>query len=248
MMKTTKAMLGTVAVVLAAGSAAEAQSVTAPKQFITFNVAAQPQRRDLASSSTFTIYQEDASINSTNHVSNGAYFDIGGGYRVWHEMTVGASFSYFQSTGTGQMTAVIPSPLVFGQNRTVTVDADALKRKEVGLHIKASWYFPVNDKIDVALSIGPSIAQVSQDLVTASAADVTPGTGAPGTQNITAQFVSEKKTGIGVNASFDGTYMVNKMIGVGILLQYAGGKVDLDSVTDVAWGGFQGGVGIRIRF
>ncbi len=243
MTKTTKALLGAVAVVLAAGSDARAQSVTAPKMFVNFNVAAQPNRRDLTAETSFTKYDEPATLTSVERVGNGVYYELGGGYRVWHELTAGAAFSYFKSEGTGSTTAVIPSPARFNDFRTLTVDSDGLKRKEVGLHIKFSWFFPVNDKIDVAISAGPSIVQVQQDIVTANDADIPTGT-----QTINLRTEGQKKTGIGVNVSFDGTYMLRPKLGIGLLIQYAGGKVDLDAAPDSAFGGFQGGVGLRYRF
>jgi hypothetical protein len=243
MTKTTKVLLGAVAVVLAAGSEVAAQSVTAPMAFINFNVAAQPNRRDLTSTVDFTKYDEPASLTTVERVGNGAYYELSGGYRVWHELTAGAAFSYFKSTGTGTTTAVIPSPSRFNDFKTVTVESDGLTRKEIGLHIKFSWFFPVNDKIDVAISAGPSIVQVTQDIVTASDADIPLGT-----QNINLHTEGQKATGVGVNFSFDGTYIIRPKLGVGLLIQYAGGKVDLDAAPDTAFGGFQAGVGIRYRF
>src|SRR5947208_10613547 len=100
MMKTTKVVLGAVAVLLAAGSEAFAQSVTAPMAFINFNVAAQPNRRDLTSTVNFSKYDEPASLTSVQRVGNGPYYEVGGGYRIWHELTAGAAFSYFKSSGT----------------------------------------------------------------------------------------------------------------------------------------------------
>jgi len=243
MTKTTKAFLGAFAVVLAAGSEAAAQSVTAPMAFINFNVAAQPNRRDLTSTVAFTKYDEPATLTSVQRVGNGVYYEVSGGYRVWHELTAGAAISYFKSNGTGTTTAVIPSPARFNDFRTVTVDSEDLARKEVGVHIKFSWFFPVNDKIDVAISAGPSIVAVTQDIVTASDADIPNGT-----QNINLRTEGQKATGIGVNVSFDGTYIIRPKLGIGLLIQYAGGHVDLDSASDVAFGGFQAGVGIRYRF
>jgi hypothetical protein len=242
MMQTTKVWLGAAAVLLAIGSDAAAQSV-APAMSINFTAAAQPNRRDLASGSTFTIYQEDATLTSTVRVPNGLYYELSVGRRVWRELTAGVGFSYFKSAGTGSTVASIPSPVLFNQNRAVTVDSEDLNRKEVGAHIKFSWFIPVNDKIDIALSAGPSFVQVTQDLVIATAADIPPGT-----QTVTPRIAGQQKIGIGVNASFDGTYKITAKFGVGLLIQYAGGKVDLDTAPDTAFGGFQGGLGIRLRF
>jgi hypothetical protein len=239
----TTVWLGAMAVTLAAGSDVAAQSVTAPQTFINFSAAAQPNRRDLTTTSTFTVYQEDATLTSTVRVANGPYFELSAGRRVWRELTVGVGLSYFKSAGNGSTVASIPSPVLFNQNRSVTVDSDDLNRKEVGAHIKFGWFVPVSDKMDIALSAGPSFVQVTQDLVIATAADIPAGT-----QNLNPRIEAQQKIGLGVNASFDGTYKLSPKFGVGLLIQYAGGTVDLDAAPDTAFGGFQGGLGIRLRF
>jgi hypothetical protein len=243
MSKTAKVWLCATGVALAARSNASAQGVTAPQTFINFTAAAQPNRRDLTSTSTFTVYQEDATLSSTVHVGNGPYFELSVGRRVWRELAVGAAISYFKSTGTGSTVASIPSPVLFNHNLSLTLDSSDLSRKEVGAHIRFSWFVPVSDKIDIALSAGPSFVQVTQDLVTGTAADVPPGT-----QTINLRVDAQQKVGVGVNASFDGVYKISPTFGVGLLLQYAGGTVDLESAPDTAFGGFQGGIGIRFRF
>ncbi len=240
-MKTaTIAVLG---VMMLGAVGARAQDSAAPKMYLNVTAGAQPNRRDLASSSTFTVYQEDGTLTSTVRVANGPYFELSAGRRVWRNLAVGVGISYFKSSGTASTVASIPNPVYYNQNRTVTVDSDDLSRKEVGAHIKVSWFVPVNDKIDIALSAGPSFVQVTQDLAIATAADIPAGT-----QNINVRIEGQKKVGIGVNASFDGTYKFSPKLGVGLLIQYAGGKVDLDAAPDTAFGGFQAGVGIRCRF
>jgi hypothetical protein len=42
--------------------------------------------------------------------------------------------------------------------------------------------------------------------------------------------------------------MINRNFGVGILIRYAGGSVDLESASAVKVGGFQAAAGARIRF
>src|SRR5262245_6942615 len=176
MTRTTKVWVSAMALSFAAGSEAAAQQVTAPQMYINFSVAAQPNRHDLTSGSTFTVYQEDATLTSTVRVPNGVYYDLSVGRRVWHNLAAGVGFSYFKNSGTGSTVASIPDPVLYNQNRTVTVDSPDLSRKEVGAHIRVSWFVPVNDKIDIALSAGPSFVQVTQDLVVATAADIPPGT------------------------------------------------------------------------
>jgi hypothetical protein len=102
---------------------------------------------------------------------------------------------------------------------------------------------PVTDKIDVGISAGPSIFFVSQDLPTALTV-TEPG---PTVNQVTTEKSS--KTSVGLNIGVDVAYMVTKLWGVGGLMRYTWGSVDLDNATDkLTVGGFQIGVGARLRF
>jgi len=68
------------------------------------------------------------------------------------------------------------------------------------------------------------------------------------TQNINIATGSEEGTAKGVNVGVDGTYLFTPRVGAGIFLRYAGGSVDLPSAPGLKVGGFQAGIGARIRF
>ena len=91
------------------------------------------------------------------------------------------------------------------------------------------------------MSAGPSFIQVKQQLV--ASVGVTTGT-----QTFTPTTSTQSGTVKGVNVGVDGTYMFSRTFGAGLLLRYAGGQVDLPAVSGVHAGGFQAGIGARIRF
>ena len=70
----------------------------------------------------------------------------------------------------------------------------------------------------------------------------------PGTQNANPVVETEKKTAIGLNIGVDGSYLFTRNVGAGIFLRYAGAEADLPSAPDLRVGGFQFGVGARVRF
>lgn len=230
---------------LATAVASEAQAQTKPAPaslgFVNITGGAQPQRRDLGKTDTFTLYDEKATLTSSQPIANGAFFDVSGGYRVWHNLAIGAGYSSFSTTGSASVVAVIPNPLFFDRPKTVNSSADGLEHTERGIHLQAVWFVPVTEKIDVALSAGPSFIQVNQHLVSS----VTVPTG---TQNVNVVIGSEEGTAKGVNVGFDGTYLFTRNIGFGLMIRYAGGSVDLPSAPGLSVGGFQAGAGFRFRF
>ena len=121
--------------------------------------------------------------------------------------------------------------------------------KEVGIHLQGVWVMPLTEKITVALSGGPSIFNVDQSLI----AEVEPvESGAPfELVNLSATTAAVRRTAVGGNVGADIQYWVNERYGGGIFLRYTAGSVDLptaggDQSIDV--GGFQSGIGLRVKF
>lgn len=222
-------------------AAAQGQPASGTGVFLNVNVGAQPQQREITTTETLTVYDETATVRSVQAVSNGPMFDVTGGYHVRDTFAVAVGFSSFSRTGDNALIASIPDPIFTDRPRTVTAATPDLKHTERGIHLQAVWLFPVTDRIDVALSAGPSIIRVSQDL--------TPTVTVPArTQNINVVKETQSGTAFGVNAGFDGTFMFTPRIGAGLFARYAGGSVDLPSVENLSVGGFQTGLGLRVRF
>jgi hypothetical protein len=235
-------MLSAAGLIMACAVPAGAQSAAVPagQGFLNVNLGAQPNRRTITSSQSFSLYGETAKIDATQRVANGPVFEVAGGYRVRRLFSLGAGFSFFSSKGSAAMTAVIPNPIFFDRLATVSVTAADLKRSETGVHIRALWTIPVRDKINLSVSAGPSIIHVSQQIAS--------GTVPANTQTLNSTFNEETGNAFGVNIGFDGAYMVTPRAGVGLFVQYAGGSVDLTDAKGVKAGGVQAGLGLRLRF
>jgi hypothetical protein len=209
--------------------------------FLNISVGAQPQQREIKTVQTPIIYDEAATVTSTQPVDNGPVFDVTGGYHLRERFAVAVGVSYFSASGDSTVVAAVPDPIFTDRPRTATGGGTDLKHTEVGIHLQAVWFVPVSDRFDVALSAGPSIVRVSQEL--------TPTVTVPArTQNIIPVKDQQHATAIGVNVGADGTFMVRPMFGVGLFIRYAGASVDLPAVEDLHVGGFQAGLGIRLRF
>lgn len=241
--KTTNALILTLAL-SAAPQIASAQTMQwTDKGYVTFNVGAQVGSDDLATSSTFTIYEETASVSSTQKVKSGAFFEIGGAYRVWgRNLLAGVSFSHTSSDTDVAITASIPDPVFFDRPRNVSATQSGAKHSENVIHLDAIWMIPVANKIDVGVFAGPSIFMIKQDTITS----VTPTEPGP---TINAPLAAVKKTSAGLNLGVDVQYLVRKNIAAGGLLRYTFASADIDGASEsLKVGGFQIGVGVRYRF
>jgi hypothetical protein len=242
-LKITKA--GIVALCLcAAPQIASAQTMQwTDKGYVTVNVGVQAGSHDLSQSGSFPLYDETATFSSTNKVKGGGMFDIGGAYKVWgHNLLAGLTISRVSSKSDGSLTGSIPDPVFFDQPRTVTKTFAGLKHAETAVHLDAIWMMPVANKIDVGIFAGPTIFSVKQDTIP-SLTITEPG------PTVTTAVVSTSKTKVGFNAGVDVQYMLRKRWGVGGVARYAVGSVTLPGASKkLTVGGFQVGVGARVRF
>lgn len=239
MIKTTNVMAIAGALVLGAASMAAAQNAVPGSAFIDINVGAQTGTKTVATSSSFSLYDETASVTTSQTIGSGPLFDFGGGYRIWKNLAVGLSFSTYSRTVSGSLSARIPDPVFYDKFANVTVQSPGLKRSEFGTHIRVVYFIPVNDKLDIAISGGPSFIRLSQDI---------PAGSVPSGQNLNVSVANQTATASGGNIGADVNYLIKPHYGAGFFMRYAGGTVDLQGVTGVKVGGFQVGVGARIRF
>ena len=243
MTKTTIVLMVLSGLFLGSARSTLAQSLSPlpPQYFVNVNVGAQTNSHTITENMTFPLYEETATLDSTYQIPDGAFFEIGGSYRVWRRVTVGVSVSFFDHNASGAIAGLIPDPLFFDRPATVNVDLGELDHKETGVHVFATYWMPVSEKMDVTVSIGPSFINVTQDLVESV-------TVPEPTQTVIPTIAKETGTAVGVNVGVDGNYMFTRNYGVGVFLRYAGGSVDLPHAENLKAGGFQVGLGARIRF
>lgn len=241
-LKTITAGCLTFAACALAAVPAQAQMTWTDKAFVNVNFGLQEVSRSLDAGSSFDLYGETATLETTQPIDGGALFDIGAGYRVWRNLAVGGSYSRAQTDADIAIAANIPDPNFFDRPRGVTGIASNAEHSEHAIHLQGIWVMPVTDKMDVGFSFGPTIFMTSQDVVTAISVNE------PGPTLASTTITREDKTAVGVNLGIDLNYFFRPRIGAGILARYTYGSVDLDSASEsLGVGGFQLGFGIRVR-
>jgi hypothetical protein len=241
--KTMKAGLLCVALCAAAAPSAEAQTTWNDQGFFNLSLGVQSGSRTLGTSTTFDIYDEAASVSTSQEVGGGAFFDLSAGYKVWRNLAVGVGYSRSSSSDDATLAALIPDPIFFDQPRPVSANVSDLGHSQNAFHLNATWVMPVTEELDVALSAGPTIFNVSQELP----GSITVSEPGPTVGEVNVSSVSE--TAVGINFGVDVTYRITPRFGVGGLARYTRGSVDLGGAADsLTVGGFQIGAGLRVRF
>jgi outer membrane protein with beta-barrel domain len=224
----------------APGSTAQGGSLLGGKLTIGVNVGAQTQSSTASSDFTFPVYGQTAAVTTTASVDGGPLFDLNGTYRFMPNFGVGVGYSAFSNTGSAQGAATIPSPVFFNQPAAVTINPIDAKHTENNFYIVVAGFVPITNVIELSVFVGPSFTSVKQDLINSV-------TVPPGTQDAVPAVQSESGTAKGVNVGADISYSFTKLIGAGVFIRYNGGSVDLPSLSGVKAGGFQLGIGARLR-
>ena len=193
---------------------------------------------------------EEAALDTRYPASDDALFDIGGSVRVWRSLAVGASVSWLTRETDADVTGRLPHPFWFDRPRGVSGTATGLARTETAVHVHAQWVIPVGRSVAVTLFGGPTWFNATQDLV----ADITFEQAYPfDAATYSGANAGERSAStIGAHAGADVAYYFSERIGIGGMVRFSRGSVDLDSPDGDTLKNDVGGVhtsgGLRIRF
>ena len=240
----TAAMIGGVVL----GSTVPVGAQQDGRLFIDINGGLQVTSTDFTDNIVITEFVEDGDLDATYAIDSGVILDIGGGVRLPGNLGVGVGFSRFDRSNDARVDARIPHPFFFDRDRSITGTATNLTRTETAVHLQLRWFAPLRSRVSVSLFGGPTFFQVTQDLVTAvSFAQTYPFDVASFTSASTAE---QSESAVGYNVGADVGYFFSQHVGVGGLIRYSAGSVDLPSQDDVSidLGGLHAGGGLKLRF
>jgi hypothetical protein len=226
-------------IAITAAGTANAQPSESARRFFTIYGGAQPQRHDLSARQSFPLFDETATVSSSQRIRNGSLFKAAVGIPIKGRLGIGAGVSVFGRPGTASLQAKVPDIVFFDRIRTYNFEAGDLKHKELGVHGSLLYEMAITPKVGLTFSIGPSLIRVRQDVAAVSVSS----TGQPSVST-----AEESGNAFGGNAGADVMYGFGSPFALGVFLHYAGGKVDLPSAPDVTVGGAQGGVAFRVAF
>ena len=219
---------------------------------IAANIGQQTTTTDTSQTQTFQQYFEEGRFTFDRTTPKDVFYDGSIGVRVWRGLQAGFAVSFFDNSGSGNVSATVPHPLQFNRARTTESELGGIARRELGQHITVGWIIPAAANIDFTVFGGPSFFTTEQTFVTSLTVslekEVFPFTtlAFPG-----ATTTIERETVIGYNAGVDMTWRFASHIGIGALLRYTAGKKDFEpagSTVEVNVGGLHAGGGVRVLF
>jgi len=228
---------------LAVGSAAYAQGPTPNDRdvFGNIDIGGLTQTHSFGTTYTKPIFGEQATIDLNQTVGSGGMFGIRAGYRWRPGFAFALGIWGTRSKSESSIVASIPDPVVSGHPKTVTVNGSGMHQTDIGLDFQLAWMLPVTNRILLTVSGGPTVLHVSQDVATVAVAN--------GTQNVTSSYQTESKTTAKAgNVGVDALYSLGSRYGLGGFVRYAGGTVNLPSVSGLSVGGVQVGGRLQMWF
>lgn len=240
------------AAIMLCGASAAAQE---HRVFVNLNYGGLIQKQDLKQTATFLIYEETGTWESDHTIEGGSFFDIGGGFKLLRNFFVGASLTQVtKHTRDVTVNASVPSPVFTDTFRSTSGTATGLEHKERAVHLQALLQVPVTVEFGVTLFAGPTFFTVEDELV--SGFSLAEAGGDFTSVNLTdVRTEGQKHTTTGFHVGFDAQYMFMKNAGVGGMVRYSKGSVDLSAPADtgserfkIDTGGLEIGAGLRFRF
>jgi hypothetical protein len=239
------------AAALACAIPAAAQSSAGPGVVVSLNGGAQVAADSLSDHFEFESYGfEAAAVNVKYPAKPGVLVDAGIGVRLWKRLGAGVAVAYVTRDGAAAVDARIPHPFLFGQPRTVTGSQGSIARAETGVHVQVQYSIEASRRVSIVLSGGPSWLNVEQELATDVQYDEAYPYDSATFRSATA--TRTKASAVGMNAGADLRWMFGRTIGLGALVRFTRGTVDLRTPDDrhvsVRAGGAQAGAGLRFVF
>lgn len=211
----------------------------------------QPGTHSFTDTREFSYNRETATTTADYAVERGAGLDAGAFVRVWRRLGIGASVSSVARTSDVNVSARYPHPFFFSQARTASTSVADLDRAEVGVHLSAAWLLPSHGRFGGVLYAGPTFFRLTQNVVeTLAVAEAYPYDSVTIAPSGSPTELSE--TAVGFHAGADVAWYFSKRVGIGAMARYATAKkaiaIDSGQTFDLEAGGFQAGLGLRVRF
>jgi hypothetical protein len=216
---------------------------------VTFGVGSQISSTDFSQTHSEPFYAEQKTWTADYSVKSGVEFEIGAGWRVWENLFAGATYSRFSNSRSASVREEIPHPFFFSQPRNISGESADLSHDENGGHFSLWWVIPVSRRLEVAIFGGPSVINVSRQLVKDVEFNQTYPFDTATFSQATVDRVSE--TGLGAHGGLDVTWYVNRTVGVGGSVRYSRANLDLSTpvggTISLDAGGLQAAAIVRVR-
>ncbi len=218
--------------------------------FLTFGGGVQIGSNEFSETHSEPLYGEQKTWTAAYDVQDGLEFEVGGGGRVWRDLFIGGTYSRVHDSASASITGQVPHPFFFNQPRAISGDSGDVSHDENGYHISAYWVAAINRRLEVTVFGGPTIIDVSREMVNDVEFTETYPYDTAEFKSATVEKTS--KTGFGAHGGASVSYLVTREVGVGGSVRYSRASVDLPTPSggsvSIDGGGLQVAGTVTVRF
>jgi hypothetical protein len=236
-------------------AAAQGLNLSAPSDdrvLVTVGFGVEAGSSDMTDTLNFTLYEEAATATTTTTWSSGSFFEGSAAVRVYRNFTVGLGYHQETNTTGTDISGSAPHPVFFNRPRTFATTEDGLYRRENAVHLTFGWVVPIDEKLDVHVTAGPTFFRLRQDVVSEVTIAESGDFAAP---VVGGEVTEQRKSVTGFNIGADVSYILwqndDMRIGAGGFLRYTSAEADIPMLANEVStnvGGMQFGFGARVRF
>jgi hypothetical protein len=230
------------AICLVDSPAVLAQQGAPVRGFVSANVAIQEGPQTLALDVPVELFESQGVLTVDDGLICCSVIDVSGGLRG-RRFAFGVGYTRGSTTGAHDLTASTV-PVTSGSfRRSVNGVTPPLEHTERIVYVFAGATRQVTDRFDLMFSAGPAFFSLKQEVPTGLTVTEFPQI----IQDVSTDIVND--TAIGFHLSLDLNYMFHPKLGIGGLVRYAWGSVELPNATQsMTLGGISFGAGVRARF
>jgi hypothetical protein len=217
---------------------------------VTFGGGYHATQKDFSDGAVKRINAEDGRYDTSYTVGGGPGIDVAAGFTLWRRLGLRVGVGSFFTSTEANVQASVPHPFFFSKPRSVSGEAQGLKRNEFALGAHLGGLFPLGARAMVTVFAGPTWFQVTQGMVT----DFTYTDSYPYDTASFGSAVTSDSSGsaIGFGGGAGLGYFFTKAVGLAVSAQYSQGDVALPGAAgttpSVKAGGFTAGFGLAVRY
>src|SRR5262249_5397928 len=108
---------------------------------------------------------EDNTFKTSYGIESRPNVTVSAGSSITRQLMLALNVSRFANKSSASVSAALPHPFFFGQNRQIEGLAHEFVREEVSVDINVVWLAQIGSRFQVGIAGGPTVFHVTQDFV-----------------------------------------------------------------------------------
>ena len=219
--------------------------------YLTFTIGNASRTQDSHQQGRFSLYNEDAAFDVQHDLKRARFIDFGGGVRAWRGLFVGLTYTARRREIVGApIEAFVPHPIFYDAFRTAQGTVTGMEYREASVHMQGIWRFEPSPSFQIGVFGGPSLFNVSHDLL--EKFEVEESNGFMNVAIVRPTLRRDSEGVFGAHAGVDAIVRIVGHLGAGAMVRYSRALGSFatpeNAKVELTVGGWDAGVRVRLGF